>query len=30
MLDDAERRIHETGGIRYADLWRQVEAGAET
>ena len=30
MLDAAERRILETGGINHADLWRQVEADAET
>ena len=30
MLDAAERRIQETGGISHTDLWGQVEAEAET
>jgi len=30
MLEAAERRIQETGGISHTDLWGQVEAEAET
>ncbi len=29
MLDAAERRIQETGGISHADVWGQVEAEVE-
>ena len=29
MLDAAEHRIQETGGIRHADLWAQVESETE-
>lgn len=29
MLDAAERRIQETGGIRHDDLWAQVESEAD-